>query len=163
MAHIVNCIAEGDSGSISKPASPVPYLRSASACSNRPTESASSSRRNSGFITPGEKPFTWRMQQQPPQTKRYQLFPRDRQLPVLNSCKALDVEKASSMTPQQQEEKAEKPTTATSLKNKISQHSIIRRRKVSVPELGPMTTVHEVPMDSRMLTPNNAETRLTRI
>lgn len=150
MAHIVNCIAEGDSGSITKPASPAPYPRSASACSNRAVEKVStSSRRNSGFITPGEQPFTWRMQQQPPQTKRYQLFPRERQLPVLNSCKALDIEKASGMAPPQMEEKVDKPTTTTSLKNKISQHSIIRRRKVSVPELGPMTTVHEVPMDSR--------------
>lgn len=153
MAHIVNCIAEGDPGSISKPASPAPYPRSASACSNRPIESVSqSSRRNSGFITPGEKPFTWRMQQQPPQPKRYQLFPRERQLPVLNSCRALDIEKPSAMALQQQEEKSDKPGTATILKNKITQHSIIRRRKVSVPELGPMTTVHEVPMDSRMST-----------
>lgn len=153
MAHIVNCIAEGDSGSvnITKPASPAPFPRSASACSNRPGEGMlpSSSRRNSGFITAGEKPFTWRMQQPPPPTKRYQLFPRDKQLPVLNSSKALDLEKVTGMAPPQQEEKAEKPTTTTSLKNKISQHSIIRRRKVSVPELGPMTTVHEVPMDSR--------------
>lgn len=102
------------------------------------------------------------MQQQPPQSKRYQLFPRERQLPVLNSCKALDIEKASNMALQQQDEKAEKPTTAAALKNKISQHSITRRRKVSVPELGPMTTVHEVPMDSRMSTLRKMEkTRLT--
>lgn len=80
------------------------------------------------------------------QPKRYQLFPRERQLPVLNSSKAVDSDKASNMAPTG----ADKPSAAASLKTKISQHSLVRRRKISVPELGPMTTVQEVPMDSRM-------------
>lgn len=32
---------------------------------------------------------------------------------------------------------------------KIKEQSLVRRRKISVPELGPMTTVQEVAMDSR--------------
>lgn len=68
---------------------------------------------------------------------------------MLNSSKTMDSEKASALTASGNE-KAEKPGTATSLKTKISQHSLVRRRKISVPEVGPMTTVHEVPMDSRM-------------
>ena len=32
---------------------------------------------------------------------------------------------------------------------KAKEQTLIRRRKVSVPELGPMTTVQEIAMDSR--------------
>lgn len=92
------------------------------------------------------------MQPQPPpsQQKRYQLFPRERQLPVLNSSRVLDLEKASTPAVNQQDHKVDKASVASTLKTRINQHSIVRRRKVSVPELGPMTTVQEVPMDSRM-------------
>lgn len=86
----------------------------------------------------------------PEQTRGYRLFPRERQLPVLNNVKALDLAKATAMATSQKEDKVEQPSTTTSLKTRINQHSLVRRRKVSVPELGPMTTVHEVPMDSRM-------------
>lgn len=85
----------------------------------------------------------------PPSQKRYQLFPRERQLPVLNSSRALDLEKAAALAKRRQDDKVEKPSATTGLKTRINQHSIVRRRKVSVPELGPMTTVQEVPMDSR--------------
>ncbi|KAF9881996.1 hypothetical protein CkaCkLH20_00032 [Colletotrichum karsti] len=48
-----------------------------------------------------------------------------------------------------QNEKSEKPcSTSGSLRLRIKEHNLIRRRKVSIPELGPMTTVQEVPMDS---------------
>lgn len=69
---------------------------------------------------------------------------------MLNSSKTSDTEKATTAMANAKEEKLDKMTTATSLKNKITQHSLVRRRKISVPELGPMTTVQEVPMDSRM-------------
>jgi hypothetical protein len=84
------------------------------------------------------------------QPKRYQFFPRERQLPVLNSPKAMDTDKLFG-TAALLNDRIDKPSTASSLKNKFSQHSLVRRRKISVPELGPMTTVQEVPMDSRML------------
>lgn len=66
---------------------------------------------------------------------------------MLNSSKNMDSEKASGIMANARDEKS---STATNLKNKISQHSLVRRRKISVPELGPMTTVQEIPMDSRM-------------
>ncbi|OLN85912.1 hypothetical protein CCHL11_05344 [Colletotrichum chlorophyti] len=48
-----------------------------------------------------------------------------------------------------QNDKTEKPcNTSGSLRLRIKEHNLIRRRKVSIPELGPMTTVQEVPMDS---------------
>ncbi|RDA93675.1 hypothetical protein CP533_4906, partial [Ophiocordyceps camponoti-saundersi (nom. inval.)] len=42
----------------------------------------------------------------------------------------------------------EKPATATTAADSRPRPSASRRRKVNVPDLGPMTTVHEVPMDS---------------
>jgi hypothetical protein len=94
------------------------------------------------------------MQQLPSsdQPKRYQLFPRDRQLPVLNSSKIMDSDKTSGLAAAV----IDKPSTTASLKTKITQHSLVRRRKISVPELGPMTTVQEVPMDSRTIYLPNA-------
>ncbi|KAH8202300.1 hypothetical protein TruAng_003577 [Truncatella angustata] len=47
----------------------------------------------------------------------------------------------------QSTDKSEK-TEKSSLRLRIKEHNLTRRRKVSVPELGPMTTVQEVPMDS---------------
>lgn len=87
--------------------------------------------------------------QQPDNQPRYQLFPRERQLPVLNSGKGLDPEKAFAVAMAQTSEKTEKQSTTAGLRIRINQHNLIRRRKISVPELGPMTTVQEVAMDSR--------------
>lgn len=49
---------------------------------------------------------------------------------------------------QQQEQQA---SAGNGLKKRLNQHNMGRRRKVSVPELGPMTTVQEAAMDSRTL------------
>ena len=99
-----------------------------------------------------EKAFTWRMQQQPPENQRkYQLFPKDRQLPILSSTKNVDPEKAFAMAMNQNGEKTEKPSAASGLRIRINGPNLSRRRKISVPEAGPMTTVQEVSMDSRML------------
>ncbi|KAK7415907.1 hypothetical protein QQZ08_012202 [Neonectria magnoliae] len=134
MAHIAKCIVDVDTTShISKQAS------------HHPNELKD--------IPPPlpEKPFTWRMQQQPEPARKYQLFPKERKLPVLNSNKPTpppDVEKPLPAVGGQGNDKTEKQSTGNSLKKRLNQHSIIRRRKVSVPELGPMTTVQEVAMDS---------------
>jgi hypothetical protein len=37
----------------------------------------------------------------------------------------------------------------SAIRTKPKEQTLIRRRKVSVPELGPMTTVQEIAMDSR--------------
>ncbi|RYP47008.1 hypothetical protein DL768_006868 [Monosporascus sp. mg162] len=45
-------------------------------------------------------------------------------------------------------EKSEQTSITNNLRQRIKEHNLNRRRKVSVPELGPMTTVQEVAMDS---------------
>lgn len=88
--------------------------------------------------------------QQSDSSKKYQLFPREKRLPVLNSNKGLDSDKATAMAPAaSSNEKTDFQTGLNGLKKRLNQHSLARRRKISVPEVGPMTTVQEMPMDSR--------------
>lgn len=100
---------------------------------------ASSSSSSSGE----SKPFAWRMQQT---ERKYQLFPKGPQTSVTTG-KALDPEQAFALA---MGEKGEKSTAGAGLRIRIKEHNLIRRRKISVPELGPMTTVQEIAMDSRM-------------
>jgi hypothetical protein len=93
----------------------------------------------------GEKPFVWRMHQP---ERKYQLFPKDRQ-PNASPGKSLDPEQAFALAMGQNGEKTDKNSAGNGLRIRIKEHNLIRRRKVSVPELGPMTTVQEVAMDSR--------------
>lgn len=90
-----------------------------------------------------KKPFAWRMQN--PEVRKYQLFPREKQLPPVTCGKQLDPEQAFAMAMGQ----TDKPSVANGLRMRIKEHNLTRRRKISVPELGPMTTVQEVAMDSR--------------
>ncbi|TDZ39818.1 hypothetical protein C8035_v002126 [Colletotrichum spinosum] len=81
-----------------------------------------------------------------PETRKYQLFPtRDRQRPA---GKSLDPEQAFALAMGQGDKTEKLCGTSGSLRLRIKEHNLIRRRKVSIPELGPMTTVQEVPMDS---------------
>ena len=82
--------------------------------------------------------------------RKYQLFPKDKQLPAA-SGKALDPEQAFALAMGQNGDKNDKAAGANGLRIRIKEHNLTRRRKVSVPELGPMTTVQEVAMDSRKL------------
>jgi hypothetical protein len=87
-----------------------------------------------------------------PESRKYQLFPKDKKLPQLSSGKGLDPEQAFALAMSQNGgEKNEKTSTSNGLRIRIKEHNLNRRRKVSVPELGPMTTVQEVAMDSRMI------------
>jgi len=92
-----------------------------------------------------EKPFVWRMHQP---ERKYQLFPKDKQM-TLPTGKGLDPEQAFALAMGQNGEKTDKPAAGGGLRLRIKEHNLVRRRKVSVPELGPMTTVQEVAMDSR--------------
>lgn len=93
--------------------------------------------------TPAEKSsHVWRMYQP---ERKYQLFPREKQQPAAPTKPEQAFAVAMAQTP----EKTEKSSTGSGLRFRIKEHNLNRRRKVSVPELGPMTTVHEVPMDSR--------------
>ncbi|OTB08977.1 hypothetical protein M426DRAFT_130142 [Hypoxylon sp. CI-4A] len=86
-----------------------------------------------------KKPFAWRMQN--PEARKYQLFPREKQSPVTPG-KQLDPEQAFAMA------MGDKSSVTNGLRMRIKEHNLTRRRKISVPELGPMTTVQEVSMDS---------------
>jgi hypothetical protein len=103
--------------------------------------------------------------QQPQPERKYQLFPKTGPLPPV-PAKSVNAEKilgpgvvtvppppastSPSPTPAQS---APEPrpllTSSLSLRLKIREHGLIRRRKISVPDLGPMTTVQEGMMDSR--------------
>jgi hypothetical protein len=95
-------------------------------------------------------PFTWELRQPDP-LRKYQLFPKKRRLPVLNSrTKGVDVEKAISTLSVPTSDKIDKLALAPSgLKKRLDQYSLVRQRKISVPELGPMTAVQGLTIDSR--------------
>jgi len=92
---------------------------------------------------------------QPHESRKYQLFPTKENLSIKAGRKSPDQE--STTTGQSGGEKDRvQAGTASRPKPKEGQ-SLIRRRKVSIPELGPMTTVQEIAMDSReFATPENA-------
>ncbi|KAK8056468.1 hypothetical protein PG993_001695 [Apiospora rasikravindrae] len=91
-----------------------------------------------------KKPYAWRMFQ--PEARKYQLFPKgDTKQPT---GKQLDPEEAQAIALGQPAEDAENADKVNDLRVRIKDRNLNRRRKVSVPELGPMTTVHEVAMDS---------------
>ncbi|KAI1389917.1 uncharacterized protein F4822DRAFT_218184 [Hypoxylon trugodes] len=132
MAHIASCMVDSDFDSGS--------LRSYIA--NAFSAQASTDSLSSISSTEEKKPYAWRMQN--PETRKYQLFPREQQLPS-SSGKQLDPEKAFAMAMGQPTDKS---SVANGLRMRIKEHNMTRRRKISVPELGPMTTVQEVAMDS---------------
>ncbi|KAI5923083.1 Up-regulated during septation-domain-containing protein [Camillea tinctor] len=77
-----------------------------------------------------------------PEARKYQLFPKDKQIPTVSKQYEPD------LTTLVMAEKSDKLSMSNGLRMRIKEHNLTRRRKVSVPELGPMTTVQEVAMDS---------------
>ncbi|KAI7784921.1 hypothetical protein LA080_008952 [Diaporthe eres] len=132
MAHIASCMSDADvdrlsiGSYIARSVSPLPVV-------DEVEQQAS-------------KPWVWRMMSQS-ETRKYQLFPREKQAAGPQG-KRLDPEQAFALAMAQNGDKGDKPCTG-GLRLRIKEHNLIRRRKVSVPELGPMTTVHEAAMDSR--------------
>lgn len=104
-----------------------------------------------GKETPAEEKekFVWRMHQ-PTEPRKYQLFPAKDKLQITAGRKSPDPETvfAVAMGHSGTAEK-ERSLLGNALRIKVKEPPLIRRRKVSVPELGPMTTVQEVAMDSR--------------
>ncbi|KAK8049373.1 hypothetical protein PG994_011103 [Apiospora phragmitis] len=91
-----------------------------------------------------KKPYAWRMYH--PESRKYQLFPKGDT--KQSTGKQLDPEEAQAVALGQPAEDAENADKVNDLRVRIKERNLNRRRKVSVPELGPMTTVHEVAMDS---------------
>lgn len=81
--------------------------------------------------------------------RKYQLFPTGKQLPAPPGGKSLDPEQAFALAMGQNGEKNEKTNPGAGLRIRIKEHNLTRRRKVSIPDLGPMTTVQEHALDSR--------------
>ncbi|AEO63453.1 7f455a21-5272-4de5-a6c9-1c9e6fadcb02 [Thermothielavioides terrestris] len=79
--------------------------------------------------------------------RKYQLFPKDKPAAAAPG-KSLDPEQAFALAMAQNGDKGEKGAAGAGLRIRIKEHNLIRRRKISVPELGPMTTVQEAAMDS---------------
>ncbi|TRX95858.1 hypothetical protein FHL15_003412 [Xylaria flabelliformis] len=136
MAHIAACMIESD-GETNSLRSYIANTFSAKAS----TDSLVS------IHSADEKKSAWRMQHQ--EGRKYQLFPKDKQLPPVTAAKPLDLDQACGAAMNQSPEKPEKSGISNGLLLRIKQQNLTRRRKVSVPELGPMTTVQEVSMDSR--------------
>ncbi|PSR99035.1 Up-regulated during septation-domain-containing protein, partial [Coniella lustricola] len=83
--------------------------------------------------------------------RQYQLFPSSRQS-TPSPVQGLDPEQAFAVAMGQTTDKAENRYATNTLRLRMKDHTpAVRRRKVSVPELGPMTTVHETSMDSPTL------------
>ncbi|KAK1835446.1 Up-regulated during septation-domain-containing protein [Podospora conica] len=92
-----------------------------------------------------KQPFVWRMHQA---ERKYQLFPTGKQLPATPGGKSLDPEQAFALAMGQNGDKNEKTNPGAGLRIRIKEHNLTRRRKVSIPDLGPMTTVQEHALDS---------------
>jgi hypothetical protein len=89
---------------------------------------------------------------QPTESRKYQLFPALEKLSMTAGRKSPDPETVLSMAMGQTGSAGEKERTLPTgnALRKPKEQTLVRRRKVSVPELGPMTTVQEIAMDSRM-------------
>ncbi|VUC22661.1 unnamed protein product [Clonostachys rosea] len=129
MAHIAACMAGNRSSislqTIARSESPMPS--------------------NSGSPTPSH-PF--RMQQGQEQPKRYQFFPRETQLPVLNSNKALDPEKAYAFAMAQKVNRSERSAGSPGQRSGASSSMSMRRRKPSMPDIEPSPNFVDKAMDS---------------
>ncbi|KAF2967637.1 hypothetical protein GQX73_g5923 [Xylaria multiplex] len=136
MAHIAACMIESDGETNS--------LRSYIA--NTFSAKASTDSLVSAHSMDEKKPYAWRMHNQ--EARKYQLFPKEKQLPPVTAAKPLDLEQAHAIAMGQSPDKSDKSGLSNGLLLRIKEHNLTRRRKVSVPELGPMTTVQEVSMDS---------------
>ncbi|KAI0521753.1 hypothetical protein F5B22DRAFT_500646 [Xylaria bambusicola] len=136
MAHIAACMIDSDGETNS--------LRSYIA--NTFSTKASTDSLVSIHSADEKRSLAWRMHNT--EARKYQLFPKEKQLPPVTIAKPLDLDQAHATVVNQCSDKSDKPGLSNGLLLRIKEHNLTRRRKVSVPELGPMTTVQEVSMDS---------------
>jgi hypothetical protein len=68
---------------------------------------------------------------------------------MFGGCINQQSQETTQSTGQNGTNEKDRSTLSTALRLKPKEQTLIRRRKVSVPELGPMTTVQEIAMDSR--------------
>lgn len=97
------------------------------------------------------KAFSWRMasEQSPHKAPTYA---KDKPLPPINDGRKFEPAPLPNQIfelPEQPERPSTAASTTRPRNNQPQQQNLTRRRKISVPELGPMTTVQESAMDSR--------------
>lgn len=90
--------------------------------------------------------------------KRYQQGSKDTQSTV--SEKSVDPEQFSVLNMGPNSDIGERSNAGFGWRIQVKEQNLTSRRKVSVPELGPMTTVQEAAMDSRMFTLDGFWSRL---
>ncbi|KAL5592594.1 hypothetical protein FOBRF1_013620 [Fusarium oxysporum] len=130
MIHIAKCIVDIDSDHI---------MKSPSSSPNNPKTSP---------LPKPEKQSIWKMRQPEP-PRKYQLFPKVRRLPVLDSItKDVGGEKAVPSPQASRSDKTDKLLVFDGLKKRLNHHSLAQRHKIRVVETEPMTTVPELAMDS---------------
>lgn len=97
----------------------------------------------------GKEKFIWRLQQ-PSETRKYQLFPaKDKLLSITSGRNSPDPEQAFAIAMGNSNNSSDRPIIGAAMRLKAKEISLLRRRKPSLSELGPMTTVQEIAMDSR--------------
>jgi hypothetical protein len=97
----------------------------------------------------GKEAFIWRMHQPTEITRKYQLFPSKDKPFIQTGRRSPESEKTTLPAVGTSNNIPTQPILGTAMRLKAKEQSLIRRRKASVSELGPMTTVQEVAMDSR--------------
>lgn len=154
MAHIADFMVEtkssvGLNNYIAREVSPKPR-HDAAVCLFYPPMSCTTHSFQIRIVTPTNEneTYVWRMHQ-PSEPRKYQLFPAKDKLSIAAGRKSPDPETVLSSTMGPGEKERSIPGGA--IRTKSKEQTLIRRRKVSVPELGPMTTVQEIAMDSREL------------
>lgn len=119
----------------------------------RRTRSLKITQTNDNACIDESEKYVWRMHQ-PTEPRKYQLFPAAKEkLSIAAGQKNSDAESSQSTTTGQSgtnEKDRSLLTNALRLGLKAKEQPVNRRRKPSMPtDLGPMTTVQEVAMDSR--------------
>ena len=84
---------------------------------------------------------------QPSESRRYHLFPGKDKLSIPAGRKSPDAETVLSSTLGHIDK--DRPVMGIAIRTKPKDQFLIRRKKVNVPDLGTMTTVQEIAMDSR--------------
>ncbi|RDW80020.1 hypothetical protein BP6252_04658 [Coleophoma cylindrospora] len=80
--------------------------------------------------------YVWRLHQ-PSESRRFNLFPSKEKPSSISTVRKPSIPESVTLG-----------DAKSNLRSKSKEQPLGRRRKISVPELGPMTTVQEVPMDS---------------
>jgi hypothetical protein len=92
--------------------------------------------------------FVWRMLQ-PAEPRKYQIFPPKEKPPLMTGRKTPEWDSTSLSGQSYRSFDKDRTKLGSNLRLKTKDQPLLRRRKISITEIGAMTTVQEIPMDSR--------------